>query len=294
MSEELTRQWLDRHAVELARAYALPDWTSRTYDIWEDASRGEQVLYFGGDREPKRTATGGRRTPSQVSVLYLHGGGFVRRPTPDHLRFCGKLANELWVPLVMPLPRLAPAAHTFDTTDLAEDLYRDLVGRGRRVVLMGDGAGAGVALGVLCRLVEHELPQPLRTVLISPWWDLTLSDPGLPAREVLDDRLALAGLHVLARAWAGDLDLDDCYVSPLLYGDDRLAMLHDVTIVAGERDLLLPDATRLDQRLSGLGVPHDLIKLNARGGPGGGVLADADFRTGLVRSIREAECPRLG
>ncbi len=295
-SEERTRAWLEAHAVQNRRAYALPDWSSRTYDIWEDASRGVQVLYFGGDRQPKQSLLAGRVPPTEVSVLYLHGGAFARRPTNAHLRFCGRLANALWAPLVMPLPGLAPGHHTFEATDLAESLYHDLVRRGRRVVLAGDGSGAGIALGLLCRLPEEGVPQPLKTVLVSPWLDLELNDPQVRAMEPLDVRLSAPGLRALAQAWAGDLDLADPYVSPLNYGDECLARLRNVTIACGGRDLMLPDARRLAARLDSLGVDHELLvdKDAGHSWPLGGGSASAGFRARLVRQVHEAERPRLG
>jgi monoterpene epsilon-lactone hydrolase len=54
------------------------------------------------------------------------------------------------------------------------------------VSVLGDSAGGGLAFGLARTLGEAALPQPARLVLIAPWLDLTMSNPGIPVVEARD------------------------------------------------------------------------------------------------------------
>ena len=52
-------------------------------------------------------------------------------------------------------------------------------------------------------------------VLLSPWLDLTISNPDVPAVEVRDPWLASTGLRVAGLTWAGGDDPTQPRLSPL-------------------------------------------------------------------------------
>ena len=68
------------------------------------------------------------------------------------------------------------------------------------MTIAGDSAGGGLALGLAETLADAGLPQPERIVLLSPWLDLTLSHPDLPAVEAHDPWLSSVGLRVAGEA----------------------------------------------------------------------------------------------
>jgi acetyl esterase/lipase len=70
-------------------------------------------------------------------------------------------------------------------------------------------------LGLAQTFEEPGLPQPRRLVLISPWLDLTLSNPDLPAVEARDPWLSIAGTREAGTAWADGDDPTDPQLSPL-------------------------------------------------------------------------------
>jgi acetyl esterase/lipase len=80
-------------------------------------------------------------------------------------------------------------------------------------------------------------------VLISPWLDVTLSDP---ASQTIDDPvLNYSELKGWGLLWAGDLDPADPRVSPLF---GSLEGLPPTVVYSGSLDLLSPDALRLRER----------------------------------------------
>ncbi|MGY1745363.1 alpha/beta hydrolase fold domain-containing protein [Blastococcus sp. SYSU D00695] len=142
---------------------------------------------------------------------------------------------------------LAPQHTARDAYPFVTAVYRQLLDEvdADAVTLAGDSAGGGLALGLGQALLGAGLPQPRRLVLLSPWLDLTLSHPDLPAAERRDPWLATAGLRVAAAAWAGGEDPAGPRLSP---GNGPLAGLAPVHVYVGTRELCLPDALDLRDR----------------------------------------------
>lgn len=191
------------------------------------------------------------------AVLYLHGGSYISEITSQHWSFIGRLA-EAGARVEVPIYGLAPQ-HTYrDACPLVTDVYRDLLGDsdGRDVSLVGDSAGAGLALGFAQSLQATELPQPRQLVLLSPWLDLTLSHPDIPRVQRSDPWLSREGLVEAGKAWAGGDDPTDFRLSPL---NGPLSGLPPVTMYVGTRDILHLDAVRLRDQLEAAGVPARLV-----------------------------------
>lgn len=83
------------------------------------------------------------------------------------------------------------------------------------LTLLGDSAGGGLALGLTQVLEANHLPQPGNIILLSPWLDLTMSNPGIPNIESVDPTLGALGLIEMGRAWAGATDPKDPRLSPI-------------------------------------------------------------------------------
>ena len=190
---------------------------------------------------PRRGAPAGR-------VLHLHGGAFVYGLMAIHYRFAAKLARlsgaEVWLP-EYPLP---PGADARAVTAWSDGLAARAMADGP-LVLMGDSAGGGLALGAAQRRAEAGEAMPEALVLLSPWTDLTCPDTDRTGADepLLSEAAGLAA----ARRYAGGLPLDDPLVSPLF---GPLSGLPPVTVVAGERDVLWPDIARLRDALEAAGA----------------------------------------
>jgi monoterpene epsilon-lactone hydrolase len=195
------------------------------------------------------------RTPaSGVQLLYLHGGAHIAEMSPHHWDLVSELVVNTGCTAHVPIFPLAPEHDHRAAFRMVETVYRQRFSilSTRNIVLMGDSSGGGFALALAQRLVTLGLPQPRDIGLISPWLDLTLSDPSLKKLEARDPWLAIPGLAEAARMWAGDRPLHDPVVSPI---NGLLQSLGRIAVFIGGRDLLMADCRRLRKRADAEGVP---------------------------------------
>ncbi|RSS48448.1 alpha/beta hydrolase [Streptomyces sp. WAC07061] len=186
-------------------------------------------------------------------VLYVHGGAYVDELVRPHWSLIRTLVTQARARVVVPAYVLAPRGTADRNVPVAADLLSGLIESGGAggTVLIGDSAGAGLALAAAQRLRERTGAQPSRIVLISPWLDLSMSHPGQAALEAADPVLARAGLAEAGRLYAGTLAADDPRVSPLHGSFDGLAPL---TVFTGTRDVLATDSHELRRRAAAAGA----------------------------------------
>jgi monoterpene epsilon-lactone hydrolase len=190
------------------------------------------------------------------AALFLHGGGYVYGLSPQHWALIGRLADA-GVRVEVPQYGLAPQHTHRDAYPFVHEVYEQLAAEGppEGIVLVGDSAGGGLTLGLAQELRSASASAPRRLVLLSPWLDLTLSHPDLPAVARRDPWLATVGLHEAARAWAGGDDPTGARLSP---GNGPLEGLPPITLLVGTRELCLPDSLDLADAAARAGVKVDL------------------------------------
>lgn len=186
-------------------------------------------------------------------VLYLHGGAYINGFNAYQWRFMDRLAREAGCEVVAPAYHLAPHADWRRAYADLTALYRHLLEAhpGRRLVLMGDSAGGGLALGLAEQWTRAGLALPERLILFSPWVDVSMENPDIPAYVAAEPILHLELVKVHGRAWANGADLRDPRVSPL-FGD--MAGLPPVDLYMGTRELLTPDLLLCRDALASAGV----------------------------------------
>lgn len=186
------------------------------------------------------------------AVMYLHGGAYTSPITGWHWRFIARLAAAGYR-VEVPLYGLAPRYNHRDAPPFLAAVYRSILSEcpPEAVAFMGDSSGGGLALAFAEQLPGLPLPFPGRMVLLSPWVDIAMSNPGLAAVEARDPWLSRTGLQVSAQAWAAGDPLDDPRVSPL-HGD--LGDLPPTELYAGTHDLPYPDIQGLAHRMRTAGV----------------------------------------
>lgn len=219
---------------------ALPEGLSFSVPIEEADRDGLQLFTLNGD--------GGG-----ALVLYLHGGAYVGSFNAHQWRFMDRLARETGCTVIAPAYHLAPwADYARAYADLTA-LYRALLAEhpGRRLILMGDSAGGGLALGLAEALAGAGEALPERLVLFSPWVDVSMDNPDIAGYLAVEPMLHFDLVKVHGRYWAGDADPHHWQVSPL-FGD--MAGLPPVTMTCGTRELLYPDILLARDRLADAGV----------------------------------------
>lgn len=230
---------------------------------------------FGGVSGELVTAPGAA-IPDRT-VLYLHGGAYCMGTPAGSRVITGNLAVRCVVRVFAAAYRLAPEHRFPAAVDDAVAAYRGLLDEGaapRTTVIAGDSAGGGLAVAVVLRLRELDLPQPAALVLFSPWADLDLAALGpRPSGEIL---ITKAWLQACADHYLAGHRADDPLASPV--GAD-LRSLPPTLIQVGGDELLLTDARRLHAALVAAGVESVLQEYPRRWHvfqQNAGFLADAD------------------
>lgn len=209
--------------------YTIPDNVSFDCTVEEEQSAGMQVFRLNGDKNETGTV-----------VLYLHGGGYVNPPQKVQWDTCDTIATQANCEVVLPVYLTAPNFTYDECYDALLELYDSMLETyvPSDIVLMGDSAGGGLALGLAMWLDELGYEQPRLIVVYSPELDIALTNPDLEAYEKLDAMLAIDGIVEMGRVWAGGADPTDYRLSPI-YGD--ASNLAPIILFAGTRELLYPD-----------------------------------------------------
>lgn len=191
-------------------------------------------------------------------VLFFHGGSYIfGSARTTHAELLARLAVESGTRVVGPDYRLAPEHPYPAQRDDGLAAFDALVASGvpaGDVVLAGDSAGGNLALVVAMALRDRGGPQPAALALMSPWIDLTMPGATYEANDAYDYGTR-EGLVRQAKAFAGDVPLDDARVSPT-YG--RLDSLPPTLVEVGDAELLHDDAVAFAEKLKRAGVDATL------------------------------------
>ncbi|MCU1480305.1 MAG: hypothetical protein JWQ19_1091 [Subtercola sp.] len=235
-----------------------------------------------------------RSGASGAELIYTHGGAYVNPILAAHWRILATLVATSGVSVTVPLYALAPEHHVDEVYPLLDALYEQALARssdsrtrnsggdpgdsqaptvgghdtgdsapataphptgGSRVFLGGDSAGGGLALGQALRLRDAGRPAPAALILLSPWVDVTMTNPAIPATAPLDHMLGAGGLAEAGRLWAGETDVRSPLVSPLFGALDGLPPVYTYQ---GDHDILVADAKKLTRGIRSAGGQAEL------------------------------------
>lgn len=239
---DVDEEMLEKNREENSREYELPGSivTSRSTS---KEQFGMKVYYLC----PKHKQ-------SEQRVLYLHGGGYIHQPSVFHWRFLNKLVRETGMEFIVPIYPKTPE-HTYDVAyEAVQALYKELTKDDKNIVIMGDSAGGGLTLGLTQWLKQAGLPLPKCQIVISPWLDISLSNPEIKEYEEAEPMLKADNLKIIGKIWSGDADPDYYKVSPM-YGD--LSGLPKVYLYVGTREIILPDARKYADLLEAAGADYE-------------------------------------
>lgn len=245
----LTEEGLDdtekMHSRYIGRAYPhpspLPTVLKQLCDIQEEHINGQPV-YTLTPKTGKRSA----------HIIYTHGGAYINALRSEHWDMIRKLIEKTGATVTVPIYPLAPE-HTYkDAYAFLENVYRSVivVTPADHIILCGDSAGGGLALGQAMRYRDSGLPLPGRIILFAPWLDVTMSNPRVQQLAKEDVMLATPGLVLAGRWWADGDDPHTTWVSPIF---GNLADLPPIDIFQGTADMLLADAQLLKDKVTAAG-----------------------------------------
>lgn len=218
------------HDIAESRAYF-----DSVYGVTE--SFPDVSLRETGDGEPRGTWFLPQTRYSGATLLHFHGGGYTfYAGVSRHFAAC--LAHTLGVAVFAPDYRLTPEhPHPAQLNDgLAAYTY--VLAHGtppEKLVLCGDSAGGHLALMLLAKLRQANLPKPALTVGISPWTDIGRRGASQFGNDPYD--LVQGYMTLQFAAWLkGGQALSDAALSPM--GQDYRS-LGPIYLQAGGREILV-------------------------------------------------------
>lgn len=218
------------------------------YDIKEEQFKGRKVFLITSKKN---------KSNNNKYILYLHGGAYVMEATYKHWQFLEEIVDETGMTLILPDYPLTPKNTYKAVFNMIEPLYTEIIEKvgKEKLVLMGDSAGGGIALGLVQKLGEDGKKMPSKTILLSPWLDVRMINPEIDEKEKVDPVLIKEALIIAGKKYAGEDGLTNFLVNPILGPIDKL---ENITIYTGTYDMLNPDVHKFVDRLKKANIKYDL------------------------------------
>ncbi|WP_082964168.1 PPE family protein [Mycobacterium sp. E796] len=196
--------------------------------------------------------------PNGNYVVAIHGGAFIFAPSIFHWLDYTVMAYQTGATIEVPIYPLLQQGGTAGTVvpNMASFINSQVAAHPGHVSVTGDSAGGNLALAAL----EYTLAQnpnaamPTSMVLLSPWLDVTFSNPNIAF--VQDPLLPVAPGIQIGKEWAGGLSTTNPEVSPL-YGN--LAGLPPTYVYSGNLDSLSPDVLVLQHNAALAPAPFNFV-----------------------------------
>lgn len=245
-TEEAFEEFLAEKSAEHAEPYDAPDAARFSVSFSPRQTDGMTYYVLNRQDDPERL------------LVYFAGGSYTDDPHAVHWDLLDTLAHETGLMIFVPLYPKLPEADAETAYEALTAFYDEAIAPEQppELLFMGDSAGGGMALSFAMQLRDAGLEGPDELVLLSPWLDVTLSDPDIPQYEKKDPSLDAEQLRHLGVLWAGDLSVTDPIVSPLC---GRFEDLGRITLFTGTAELLYPDIMTLDAALTEAGIEHDTV-----------------------------------
>ncbi len=194
------------------------------------------------------------------TVIYIHGGGFVLG-SPRTGR--GLIANIVKTSHTKALAidySLAPEHPYPVALDEIEKVWLKFLNNSaldpKTIAMVGDSAGATLALTSVLRLRDRKLPIPGCIVLISPVLDTSMSGTTFTTNNHKDPLLTNRTLKFLRDSYLQGAPLNDPYVSALIAD---LRGLPPILVHVGSEEILLGDSKQLVEKAKSYDVPTELF-----------------------------------
>lgn len=158
-----------------------------------------------------------KRIASKKVILYFHGGAFVYGPTRLHWNALSRIVKKTNTKAFLIDYPKAPEHQIREVHEEIYTIYNYLltIHPSDSIILMGDSAGATLAILLIQRLIKMKLPLPSAAILISPVLDCSMGNPSILAIERNDLMLSRKGVLSAKKMSAGNIDLRSEEISPL-------------------------------------------------------------------------------
>ena len=190
-------------------------------------------------------------------LLYIHGGSFIDKPLNIQLKFVKKMAKKLNSTLIIPIYKTIPVGNSYKLLEEMKDIYQLLLKQKNKIYLIGDSAGGGAVLSLNLVLKEEKIGKPDGIIMLSPWLDLTLSNPEIVEKK--DIVCSIPGNKYCGKIWADNYDVKDYKVSPIYGNFDNL---NNVFISCGGNEICQPDCIKLAKKLKEMNINYKFVQFD--------------------------------
>jgi acetyl esterase/lipase len=177
-------------------------------------------------------------------IVYFHGGAYIFEASPNHWRFAEKIVKKSFCRITLLDYPLAPEHNYKETFDMVSGAYELLIDQypGDNFIFMGDSAGGGLALAFVQALIKKDHRKlPVKLVLLSPWLDLTMSNPAIKNLEASDHILTVNMLRHAGMKYADGDNQDQALLSPI---NGELKDIPKTIVFYGTHELFYADCNR--------------------------------------------------
>ena len=200
--------------------------------------------------------------PDGNYVVAIHGGAFILPPTLFHWIDYSMMAYQTGATIEVPIYPLMQQGGTAGVVvpKMAGLISTEITAHGAsHVSVLGDSAGGTLALASVEYLVANNQAVPASMVLLSPWLDVSDTNPNIAyVHDPILPPLG-SGAQNIGKVWAGNLPENNYEVSPL-YGS--LTGLPPTYVYSGSLDEVSPDALVLEQEAVAQGAPISFALVN--------------------------------
>jgi triacylglycerol lipase len=200
--------------------------------------------------------------PDGNYVVAIHGGAFILPPTIFHWIDYSMMAYQTGATIEVPIYPLMQQGGTAGVVvpKMAGLISTEITAHGAsHVSVLGDSAGGTLALASVEYLVANNQAVPASMVLLSPWLDVSDTNPNIAYVHDPDLPPLGSGAQNIGKVWAGNLPENNYEVSPL-YGS--LKGLPTTYVYSGSLDSVSPDALVLQQEAVAQGAPISFALVN--------------------------------
>ncbi len=197
---------------------------------------------------------------SQV-ILYVHGGSFIGGSPASWRGFCASLAHASCTKLILPKYRLAPQHPYPAGLDDIKAVIKKLYSESKKIILVADGAGASIALGVLLKIKGAFRKKISSVILFSPWLNVSDELENPTAMKPPKDKVVTSqALKWSAEMYTYSENLKSPFVSPVFAEQSMLEHFPPLYIQVAAGELIEADVVYFQGRLRKFGIPCEVDK----------------------------------
>ncbi len=180
-------------------------------------------------------------------VLYFHGGAYTTNINKIHWLFLADIIRNTKCNIILPDYPLCPEYTYKDVFNMIVPIYKEYLQKvkSENLIIVGDSAGAGLALS-LCQVMKNKgIDAPSKVILISPWLDITMTDPYITSIQPHDPILNSEDLKRCGNFYSKGIDPLNYLVSPI---NGPIKGVGQINLFTGTKDILNSDARRLKEK----------------------------------------------